>query len=244
MADKLCTSALWYDNEGFPLLACCLISNLVVIVLLLIDRATRALHSAHQKQQHHDGSEPGILSTTYSSSEEGRALPTFRLSRSTSPTSSSSSCSAADTHLHKADSLQQQVQNLTRDNERLIQENGVLSITIKNLSDEHTLLCEIRSTLHRQRRDSKESLSLLQQSVHPMHNGSFNDDDDDNDDDVKRTLNCTPPPHNHQRYSPEEEEERALAFKGNTLNKFGSKSETFLFAALQRTAKRRQEMRK
>jgi len=220
MADELCTKALWYENEGFPLLACCLISNLVLIVLVIIHLA---LYTPQQQQKKHAACGAGILSTTYSSSEEERAGPTFRLSR---PSSSTSSSSAGDTHHHKEDSLQQQVQDLTRDNQRLIRENGVLSITIKNLSDEHTLLCEIRSTLHRQRRVSKESLSLLQ-SAYQLHNGSLNDDNDDEG----ITLNCASP-HHSERHSPEQADS-PLAFKRKTLNKHGSKSETFLFAALQ-----------
>ena len=52
-------------------------------------------------------------------------------------------------------------QSLLRDNASLISENAALSITIKNLSDKHTLLCEIRSTLSRQRRDSKELMTLI-----------------------------------------------------------------------------------
>ena len=52
-------------------------------------------------------------------------------------------------------------QTLRRDNESLIKENAALSITIKNMSDKHTLLCEIRSTLNRQRRDSKELITLM-----------------------------------------------------------------------------------
>jgi uncharacterized membrane protein len=51
------------------------------------------------------------------------------------------------------------LQTLRRDNQSLIQENAALSITIKNMSDKHTLLCEIRSTLQRQRRDSKDILA-------------------------------------------------------------------------------------
>jgi len=50
---------------------------------------------------------------------------------------------------------------LSRDNESLIKENAALSITIKNMSDKHTLLCEIRSTLNRQRKDWKELITLI-----------------------------------------------------------------------------------
>ena len=46
-----------------------------------------------------------------------------------------------------------EIQHLLHQNQDLIKENGALSITIKNMSDEHTLLCEIRSTLSRQRKD-------------------------------------------------------------------------------------------
>jgi len=42
----------------------------------------------------------------------------------------------------------------------LIKENTALSITIKNLSEEHQLLCEIRNTLYRQRKDAKQMLFL------------------------------------------------------------------------------------
>ena len=45
--------------------------------------------------------------------------------------------------------------------DKLIHENAALSITIKNQSDTHQMLCEIRSSLARQRRDSKISLELL-----------------------------------------------------------------------------------
>ena len=57
--------------------------------------------------------------------------------------------------------LHVRLQTLSRDNEFLIKENAALSITIKNMSDKHTLLCEIRSTLSRQRRDSKELITLM-----------------------------------------------------------------------------------
>jgi len=50
---------------------------------------------------------------------------------------------------------------LSRDNESFIKENSALSITIKNMSDNHMLLCEIRSTLGRQRKDSKELITLI-----------------------------------------------------------------------------------
>ena len=59
------------------------------------------------------------------------------------------------------DILHTKIQTLRRDNESLIKENAALSITIKNMSDKHTLLCEIRSTLNRQRRDSKELITLM-----------------------------------------------------------------------------------
>jgi hypothetical protein len=51
--------------------------------------------------------------------------------------------------------------HLSRDNESFIKENSALSITIKNMSDNHMLLCEIRSTLSRQRKDSKELITLI-----------------------------------------------------------------------------------
>jgi len=50
---------------------------------------------------------------------------------------------------------------LSRDNEFLIKENSALSVTIKNMSDKHMLLCEIRNTLSRQRKDSKELITLI-----------------------------------------------------------------------------------
>ena len=50
---------------------------------------------------------------------------------------------------------------LSHDNESFIKENSALSITIKNMSDKHMLLCEIRSTLGRQRKDSKELITLI-----------------------------------------------------------------------------------
>ena len=50
---------------------------------------------------------------------------------------------------------------LSRENECLIKENSALSITIKNMSDKHMLLCEIRNTLSRQRKDSKELITLI-----------------------------------------------------------------------------------
>ena len=53
------------------------------------------------------------------------------------------------------------LQTLRHNNESLLQQNAALSITIKNMSDKHTLLCEIRSTLQRQRRDSKDLLALV-----------------------------------------------------------------------------------
>lgn len=55
--------------------------------------------------------------------------------------------------------LHSTLQTLRHNNQSLIQENSALSITIKNISDKHTLLCEIRNTLQRQRRDSKDILA-------------------------------------------------------------------------------------
>jgi len=60
-----------------------------------------------------------------------------------------------------SDEFLEKIESLLRDNASLIAENAALSITIKNLSDKHTLLCEIRSTLSRQRRDSKELKILI-----------------------------------------------------------------------------------
>lgn len=82
---------------------------------------------------------------------------------------SSSSKAHCDNYGTHDDNHLSQVQKLTGDIERLLQENSMLSITIKNLSDKHALLCEICSVLHRQRRDSKESLSLLQTAHQQQH---------------------------------------------------------------------------
>jgi hypothetical protein len=51
------------------------------------------------------------------------------------------------------------LRTLRHNNESLLQQNAALSITIKNISDKHTLLCEIRNTLQRQRKDSKDLLA-------------------------------------------------------------------------------------
>jgi len=59
------------------------------------------------------------------------------------------------------DEFHTKIQTLRCNNESLIKENAALSITIKNMSDKHTLLCEIRSTLSRQRRDSKDLITLI-----------------------------------------------------------------------------------
>jgi len=72
------------------------------------------------------------------------------------------------------DILHTKIQTLRRDNESLIKENAALSITIKNMSDKHTLLCEIRSTLNRQRRDSKELITLI-------HHGTLGHSSPDDD---------------------------------------------------------------
>ncbi len=45
--------------------------------------------------------------------------------------------------------------------ELLIRENSALSITLKNQSETHQLLCEMRTTLARQRKDAKSSLRIL-----------------------------------------------------------------------------------
>lgn len=56
----------------------------------------------------------------------------------------------------------QDMPSLAQKNVLLIQENTALSITIKNLSDKHTLLCEIRNSLHRLRRESNENFSTTE----------------------------------------------------------------------------------
>ena len=73
-----------------------------------------------------------------------------------------------------SDEFQTKIQTLRRDNESLIKENAALSITIKNMSDKHTLLCEIRSTLNRQRKDSKELITLI-------HHGTLGHSSPDDD---------------------------------------------------------------
>jgi hypothetical protein len=45
--------------------------------------------------------------------------------------------------------------------EALVRENSALCITIKNLSDEHTLLCEMRATLARQRKESMRAMNAI-----------------------------------------------------------------------------------
>jgi len=45
--------------------------------------------------------------------------------------------------------------------ELLIRENSALSVTLKNQSETHQLLCEMRATLSRQRKDAKSSLKIL-----------------------------------------------------------------------------------
>lgn len=70
---------------------------------------------------------------------------------------------ATDERRVQAMSNNKSMDSLCRENELLIKENAALSITIRNISDKHILLCEIRNTLIRQRRDSKELVALVSQ---------------------------------------------------------------------------------
>jgi len=79
---------------------------------------------------------------------------------------------------HEASGLRKKNDTPSRREEALIRENSALCITIKNMSDEHTLLCELRSTLARQRRDSKESMQAIMTMKHDMLTMSRRSSDD------------------------------------------------------------------
>jgi hypothetical protein len=55
--------------------------------------------------------------------------------------------------------------------ELLIRENSALSITLKNQSETHQLLCEMRATLARQRKDAKSSLRILVENYTNFNEG-------------------------------------------------------------------------
>jgi len=95
-------------------------------------------------------------------------------SRDNEPPNSSEQPSSHPDSEQFSDEFHTKIQTLRRDNESLIKENAALSISIKNMSDKHTLLCEIRSTLNRQRRDSKELITLI-------HHGTLGHSSPDDD---------------------------------------------------------------
>ena len=65
-------------------------------------------------------------------------------------------------HQNTCSTQKKDMLTLAQKNVLLIQENTALSITIKNLSDKHTLLCEIRNSLNRLRRESNENFSFIE----------------------------------------------------------------------------------